>query len=895
MKRILAITAILFPILTFGETASVQPSFQHLSIDEGLSSASANDICIDDKGVVWIATRDGFDSFDGRTVRNFRPGSASVGCEVGNIVERSVYDGGDKFYLLLADYLSVFDRRDGSFRNIPCDKIGSIVIRDSIYVSHGSVISIFSEGDGTFRERLKLPDGLSVSSLAFQNGGGENKLWIGTKQDGLYLSTDWSEPEKVLDAGKVADIYCDSKNQVWICTWTSGLYRIGTDGAVSNYRHSASDKNSVSSDFVRTCCEDGDGNLWIGSIKGLDRMDASSGRITRVRSNAGAKDALSNTSIWKLRRDRQGNIWVATYYGGVNWFNPEVRLFTCLYPSPFRNDGLSNPIVGRIYGDGPDGLWICTEAGFNHYDINSGEFIWYGVSSDGDTALEHVKALWHDRGRRAIWAGADMGGLFRVPLGHGEMKAFYHDPDDPSTIPGNRVRDIIPYRNDSLIVATQSGLCVFSVLSGKARRILEDHPEIRIVTDVSFGPSGHLWIVESNGLYRYDIEAGTLVEYSGEPSPGKFVSCTFFDADGDMWVGTFNSGLYRYDSGADSFRHIPLDGVSGINAIGEITTTGDLVISTSGGICLYNPKSGVQRSYDTSSGYPFRSTSENSLYISTGGIVFVGSSHGLVTFDAENIYRSPRRFDVIATGFAVNGKVLQVPYGCTSLSVKSGSTVSVELTTTNYIPSDLVNLEYRISGSGKWNPVGGRIDLTDLKAGTYVLTVRDRGIPEAVCPPLVITVSVSVRVNMIVSVGIVALLVILILFQLYLKRKSPVSKDASEENLTPSQRLYRRAKEVVEANLDNSDFNVSAFSSEMGMSRTVLFQKIKEATDKTPNEFILQIRLEEAVRMLEKDTDLNVAEISQKTGFGSQAYFSQKFKENFGMSPLAWRKKQEAK
>lgn len=883
----------MFPILAFGEIHSaVQPSFRHLSVDEGLSSSTVNDICIDDKGVVWIGTRDGFDCFDGRTVSVFRPGAADDGKDVGNAVGQVLYDGYECFYLQLAGHLSVFDRRNCTFRNVPCDNIGSMAYHDSLYVSCRNVISVFDGNEGCFKARLTLPEGLSVSSLLFQPGK-TDKLWIGTKQDGLYLSTGWSEPGKVLDAGKVADIYCDSKEQIWVCTWTSGLFRIGRDGVVSNYRNSASDRNTLSSDFVRTCCEDGEGNLWIGTIKGLDRMDVSSCRISRVRCNTDAKDALSSTSIWKLRRDRQGNIWVATYYGGVNYFNPEVELFACHYSSPFRDDGLSNPIVGRIYGDDADGLWICTEAGFTHYSIKSGKYTWYGVSPDGDAAIEHVKALWHDRRRGVMWVGADMGGLFKVPLGHAEMKAFYHDPDDPTTIPGNRVRDIIPYQNDSLIVATQSGICVFSVLTGKARKILDGHRGIQVVTDVSFDPSGQLWIVEAGGLYRCDLSTENVVSYSG--SPDRFVSCTFSDSKGCFWAGTYDSGLYRYDHGTDTFSRVPLADAACINSIGEIKATGDLVISTSGGFCLYNPESGAQRNYDASRGYPFRSSSENSLYVTDDGIVFIGSSQGMVSFDAADIYRNPRCFNIIAERFAVDGSVLQVPYGCTNISVKGGSTVSIELSTTNYIPTDLINLEYRINGSDEWHSAGERIDLEKLKVGRYVLTVRDRSIPEELCPPLLITVSSSVRIKMIVFAGIITLLLFSVLALLYLLRKGKTPEAVPEEEMTPSQRLYNRAKEIVEANLDNSDFDVTAFSAAMGMSRTVLFQKIKEVTEKTPNEFILQIRLEEAVKLLEKETDLNIAEISQKTGFGSQAYFSQKFKESFGMSPLAWRRKKGGK
>lgn len=892
MKRLIVILAVLIPTLSFGKGLGLQPSFSHLSTDEGLSSPTVNDICIDDRGVVWIATRDGLNRFDGKYVSVFRPNSASEESGVGSIIGHAVYDGRDRFFLVLPDYLSIFDRKSCTFRNIPCKNLGDIALGNGLYVSRNNIIGRFIEEDGSFDPVFLLKDGLSVSDLTFQG----DKLWIGTKQDGLYLSDAGGEPFKVLDTGKIADIYCDSKGFVWVSTWTRGLFRLGPGDEVVNYRNSSSDKNTISSDFVRTCCEDGEGNIWVGSIKGIDRIDARTGRLTRVRSNTGTRDALSNNSIWKLCRDRQGNIWVATYYGGVNYFNPEVDLFTCYYPSPYHNEGLSNPIVGRIYGDGDDGLWITTEAGFNHFDRKTGKFSWYGITPDGDATLEHVKALWHDKSKGMVWVGADMGGLFRVNLDSGDIKAYYHDPDNPFTIPGNRVRDVIPYKNDSLVVATQSGICVFSTASGKCRRILSNYNGVDVVTDVSFGPDGFLWIVDSEGIYRYEMESGKVFSYSGEDSPGKFVSCTFFDSDGGIWVGTYDSGVFGYNAVTDSFRHIPLSSLSTpcINSIGEIPSTGDLIFSTSSGFCVFEPVSGDVRIYDAKSGYPFRSTSENSLFVSRDGTVFLGGNQGMVSFDSEDIYRTPRRFDIVPVRVSVNGKAVGFSEDSGAITVKRGASVSIEISTTNYVPSDIVNLEYNLSsGSNGWTAVGadGVVVVPDIKVGKVILTVRDGDAPEEICPALVIRIYSGVRLSAVLSFGVLALLAVLGLIFIYRRRRLSLRKDDEEEDLSPARLLCRKAERIVEANIGNPDFDITAFSSEMGMSRTVLFQKIKEATGRTPNDFIMGIRLERAAGMLEKSMELNVSDIAEKVGFGSAAYFSQKFKEVYDVSPMAYRKR----
>lgn len=887
-------TFILFPAIALGKGLAFQPSFSHLTPDEGLSSATVNDIRIDNKGVVWIATKDGLNRFNGKTVSVYRPNSNEEGPCVGNIINCLEYDGEDIIYLSISDYLSVFNIKKHTFKNIRCKNISKIAYHNCLYVAYDNIIARFKDVEENFEPVYSLKEGLSISALVFQG----DKLWIGTKQDGLYLSVAGEEPHKMLDAGKVADVYCDSKGYVWVCTWTKGLFRMEDDGKFINYRNSSSDIETVSSDFVRTCCEDGEGNIWIGTIKGIDRIDNLSGQISRIRSYPESRSSLSNNSIWKLRKDRQGNIWVATYYGGVNYFNPEVELFSCYYPSPYRDKGLSNPIVGRIYDDGNDCLLIATEAGFNHLDRTTGKFTWYGIAPDGNATLEHVKALFHDKAKNMVWVGADMSGLFRVNLKSGDIKAYYNDPDNPFTIPSNRVRDVIPYKNDSLIVATQSGICVFSMITGKCRRILSNYSEVDVVTDITLDADGRLWIVDSEGLYRYDMASGKIHCYSEGNSPGKFVSCTFFDSTGEIWMGTYDSGVFKYNPDTDDFTHFPLAGLSSlcINSMEEIPSTGDIILSTSSGFCILNSQTGATRIYDAENGYPFCSTSENSLFVSGDETVFLGSSQGMVSFKTENLYRSPRRFDIIPERVIVDGKQIQYSEESGTIQMFKGSSLVIELSTTNYILSDHINLEYNLSGKNEWQAIGpsGILELSKLKTGRYILTIKDNEVAEDICPPLQIKIFVVAKLSSLVVIGLLLLLGVISLLLIFRRRKeTPDEKE--EDNLTPSQLLCKKAREVVETHIDDSHFDISIFCSEMGMSRTVLFQKIKEATDKTPNDFILSIRLEKAAKMLEKNLEFNVSDIAEKTGFSSSAYFSQKFKEVYNMPPLTYRKKTSGK
>lgn len=103
------------------------------------------------------------------------------------------------------------------------------------------------------------------------------------------------------------------------------------------------------------------------------------------------------------------------------------------------------------------------------------------------------------------------------------------------------------------------------------------------------------------------------------------------------------------------------------------------------------------------------------------------------------------------------------------------------------------------------------------------------------------------------------------------------------------QEFIDKAKAIIEENLSNTEFNISVLIREMGVSRTLLFNKLKAVTGQSPNDFITTIRLREAACLLKKHPEWNVTEISEKTGFNSVGYFSRVFKERFKMTPSDYR------
>ena len=104
-------------------------------------------------------------------------------------------------------------------------------------------------------------------------------------------------------------------------------------------------------------------------------------------------------------------------------------------------------------------------------------------------------------------------------------------------------------------------------------------------------------------------------------------------------------------------------------------------------------------------------------------------------------------------------------------------------------------------------------------------------------------------------------------------------------------KIMDKAMTIIQENINNPDFSISIFAREMGMARTNLFNKIKAITGQTPNSLIMNARLTKSSILLIEHPEMNIGEIADMTGFNSIAYFSKCFKDKYGESPQAYRKK----
>ncbi len=101
-------------------------------------------------------------------------------------------------------------------------------------------------------------------------------------------------------------------------------------------------------------------------------------------------------------------------------------------------------------------------------------------------------------------------------------------------------------------------------------------------------------------------------------------------------------------------------------------------------------------------------------------------------------------------------------------------------------------------------------------------------------------------------------------------------------------RTMMRAFRYIVENAGNPELKIDDISNEIGMSRSVLYNKVKATTGMTPVDFVRHIRIKKACEMLRK-TDDTLSSIAFAVGFTDPKYFSKVFKKETGIVPTEYR------
>ncbi len=773
-------------LLAFGLSfTSLQAQFhaknriRHWNSKEGISQGVVNSITQDTQSLMWFATEDGLNRFDGYSFQVFRYNPDAKGSIADNFIQSLLTDSEGNLWVSSRKGLQQFDPVRESFSHYyhAFGDYQSYTGNDVSCITEGSAhnlwIGWYGSGFASFDKKAKrfqpytpetrrdLPSSKTISLHEDKFG----LLWVGSQQGGLsvFQVSRGRVIQKVTHLVhprlQAATIYCfeeDKLGNIWIGSNLGLVVYKRQENRFVFFDHVQS---SLASTPINSLLIDSAENLWIGSLAGgiyqLDLRQV----LTRPTEdllfvqikNLGSSD-ISQRTIQCLYEDKDKNIWVGTYGDGIYLVSSVRENFTRIEKSMYQPTASSRvPYYGMCY-DLQGNLWLGTDGdGIYQSDSYGNTLKHYPGNAKQLTDNAILSALRDDKGR--LWFGSYSHGVFLYnPASDGFVNYHYHSGNALKR-GGNDVRVIFQDSNNRIWIGTnRGGLCLLdeqnqsyanpahfsgALLDGDVRSITEDK-------------QGNLWIgFYGDGVYSYSPDKKTVKQhfvsaYEKDQIKSDVIFAIKADQNGLIWIGTGGSGLYAFDSQRHTLKRYSEKNGLANNTIYAILTDNDenIWVSTNQGISKLDRTQNQFYNYDVSDGLQEGQFNPGSaMYNQVGGYMCMGGTQGLNIFYPDQVRESTQHPQILLSGLSIFNKPIHIQDSLDGKPIleqaisqtrhitlaHDQNVLTFEFVGINYNYPDKNNYIYTLEGlDPDWNFVGTARTATYryLKPGHYVFKVK---------------------------------------------------------------------------------------------------------------------------------------------------------------------------
>jgi diguanylate cyclase (GGDEF)-like protein len=466
--------------------------------------------------------------------------------------------------------------------DIPADMCTALVQDRDGFVWMGTQSGLVRFDGQHFRRYPPAPGASYVRVLL---AGRDGRVWAGTFAGGVIEYDPRTERLTQIRDGlahtRVEGLAEDGDGNIWIAT-QEGLDRLDPrTRRITHFRHDPNDPHSLADDRARGLLVDSRGQLWAGTRGGLQRFR--DGKFDP------AVPSLRGQFVSRMIEDHRGRLWIGTTETGAWIFDPRTN-------AARRIEGLSHFWTYAIAQAGPREIWIATfGAGI---DVVDPETLAVTQRFRSDATLsntipgDRIGSMMRDRSG-VIWIGTWGQGIARHDPSTRAFHSIRYSPMNPRGLSHPAAVRAMQMR-DGTIWAGTNGNGV-DVLDAHERRIETLLPGTS-VTCLAEGPDGARWVALLNGDLHRITPSGSRVFTKNDGLPGGAIRAMTFGPDGELWAGAAE-GLARIDArGVAAYRHVREDPrtLSG-HAVESIAfdRSGRMWVGTDAGLNLFDPQNGT--------------------------------------------------------------------------------------------------------------------------------------------------------------------------------------------------------------------------------------------------------------------------------------------------------------
>jgi len=362
---------------------------------------------MDNRGLIWLGTnRDGLYILD-TTEDSFRHVSQLRSQDQGN-TKKLAEDASGNIWVGSVAGLAILDFDKGKTRFLNDRQGLSVAAATGLFIdsenriwvgTEENGISIIDESRGNI-QHLGSAQGFTQSIHHFTEGN-DHKVWM-SSNEGAYIYDPNKASFQKLDAVKgLSDdllniTFLDRQGQIWIATGTA-LNLMDADGLMPNFLTAA---DGLSGPDVWSFFEDQNSDLWIGSRQGIDIYDPSTNRIKKI--DNGLQLTKSSGISYRIQQMPDGDLLIVAPAFGLGVFNPEQQNITMITTA----QGLNNPFPASSLVDRAGHIWTGAfqNGGVEYIDLENNSFKM--LTNKNGLVGNIVWELWEDD-LGQIWVATD--------------------------------------------------------------------------------------------------------------------------------------------------------------------------------------------------------------------------------------------------------------------------------------------------------------------------------------------------------------------------------------------------------------------------------------------------------------------------------------------------------
>lgn len=788
--------------------------------DNQLSSNFATQVFQDKSGFIWIATRNGLNTYDGYHITVIKKDMSNFLGLNSNYINSIAQD--EKEHILLGTNNSLLEFTGSEFLKIPM---------------------LDSKG-GELATYVKQVYPLKNKDVAVATSGYGIML---KKQDEQKCHAMKGEVEKLKYILKLLE---DKRGRLWIITEDGKLYRKETNGRVTS--HFAGTEGVGAQDIL----QDALGNIYLASKnQGVYLLRVGSNAFTRI-SNIG------NLPIENIYISRNNKLYIGCDGLGIYVYDPQTGF---LQDNPLfsRLVNLAKSKITSIIEDNQGNIWVSMlqkgvfmqrniQNDFNYMgfrlgnrnvigencvtslSINQGNQVWVGTDKDGlylfNIATRSVEGHFLNQNTVLTLCKDQQGrtwvGTYTDGLGYMDAAGSFH-PVDLGISKSVGIFDIKQDPQGNIWIATM-GEGLFCLQKDGSRRNykakygadnnikVNSLPNDYLIKMALSKDGSHVYIATSVGLACLDRKRNSWVStFKGINCLNKnsFSHCVFVDSKDHVWYGT-EDGAFCFDfrKGIKPKLYTTANGLTD-NCVASITEDyqGNIWLGTIKGLNKLALKSGTITKFYAESGLQSNEFSDASVCTTQDGrTILMGGSGGLNWFQADQVRQHPWQAKVVISGFILNNKTVTPGMKSGSYTITDNwstfsrdfqlshedNTFTLQLSTLTYNDVEQISYVYSINGDA-WRTVpAGQNELafSHMAPGRYKYRIK------AICngyetPVKEFTITIHPAWYASIWAKLFYLLLIIAAIMLYLRHR----KHQMEDQLILQQHIH--AEEMGEAKI----------------------------------------------------------------------------------------------